>query len=306
MHRDEDSDQVIADNKSEDTGESTRWSDIKKDILHYWQEVFHPGQAHWDELLRNTRVLLLRKQSRTETVIACPLLPNSRNPLVAMAPPRPNCQKSALLIIVLQSDCAPSNRALVIPYKSSTDQNTPKHKASSDLNVPQHHNATFEGVKRFMETSVCTKKPWPILSNDKYFTVEEPWKLAIEAQGCQWALSGAPIGRSLVCQLLGGPSLIIDLQTRDTVSFQFCIIPLSALQILSTPDNIHSWNWRLVPFEDGWQIAHIKLLSIVTGFIWASILIFRSRLCSFCLMMLTSPRGSMMRNHGSSEWKYSI
>jgi len=56
--------------------------------------------------------------------------------------------------------------------------------------------------------------------------VEEPWKLAIEAQDRQWALAGAPVGTPSVCQLPSGPSLKIDPQTREAVSLEFCLMLL--------------------------------------------------------------------------------
>jgi hypothetical protein len=48
--------------------------------------------------------------------------------------------------------------------------------------------------------------------------VDEAWKLASEAQDCQRALAGAPVGTPSVCQLPGGPSLKIDPQIREAVS----------------------------------------------------------------------------------------
>jgi hypothetical protein len=75
-----------------------------------------------------------------------------------------------------------------------------------------------------MEAIVFTKTPWPILSDDKYSMVEEAWKLAIEAQDRQRALAGAPPGTPSVCQLPSGPSLKIDPQTREAVSFGFCLM----------------------------------------------------------------------------------
>jgi hypothetical protein len=45
-----------------------------------------------------------------------------------------------------------------------------------------------------MEANVFTKTPWPIISDEKYWTVEEVWQLTIEAQDRQWALAGAPVG----------------------------------------------------------------------------------------------------------------
>jgi len=83
---------------------------------------------------------------------------------------------------------------------SSGDQNVPQPKASADQNIPQHQKATCELAKRFMEAIVFAKIPWPIISNDKYLMVEEACKLAIEAQGRQRALPGAPVGTPSVCQ----------------------------------------------------------------------------------------------------------
>jgi len=111
---------------------------------------------------------------------------------------------------------------VLLQPKSSGDQTALQPKARADQNVPQHQKATFEVAKRFMEAIVFTKPPWPILSHDKYSIIEEAWKLAIEAQDCQQALAGAPAGTPSVCQLPSGPSLKIDLQTREAVSFGFC------------------------------------------------------------------------------------
>jgi hypothetical protein len=47
--------------------------------------------------------------------------------------------------------------------------------------------------------------------------VDEAWKLAIDAQNHQRALAGAPVGTPSVCQLPGGASLKINLQTREAV-----------------------------------------------------------------------------------------
>jgi hypothetical protein len=69
-----------------------------------------------------------------------------------------------------------------------------------------------------MEAIVLTKTPWPIISDEKYSMVDDAWKLAIEAQDHQRAIAGAPVGTASVCQLPGGPSLIIDPQTREAVS----------------------------------------------------------------------------------------
>jgi len=213
MNQDDETDQEIGDDGSEDTGESTLSSDIEADDLDHQQEVLYLGQARRDKSLRTTRVPLPKTQSRGNTVIARPPLPNSRNLPAAMAPPLLKRQKSVLLNKFSESDRAPSGRALVLPKKSSGDQNIPQPKASSDQNVPQHQKATFEVAKRFMEAIVFTKTPWPILSDDMYSMVEEAWKLAIGAQDPERALAGAPVGTPSVCQLSSGPSLKIDPQT---------------------------------------------------------------------------------------------
>jgi len=76
-------------------------------------------------------------------------------------------------------------------------------------------------VKRFMEAIVFTQTPWPIISDDNYSMDEEASKLAIEGQDWQQALAGAPADTPLVCQLPSSPSLKINLQTQEAVSFGF-------------------------------------------------------------------------------------
>jgi hypothetical protein len=181
MNQDDETDQEIGDDDSEDTGEYTLLSDIEEDNLDHQQQVLHPGQARQDKSLRNTRVSRRKKQSCANNVIGRPPLQNSRNLPAAMAPPVLKHQKSSLLNKLSKSDHAPSARALLLPNKSSGDQNSPQPKASSDQHIAHHQKATFELVKRFMEAIVFTKTPWPIVSDVKYSMVEEAWKLAIEA-----------------------------------------------------------------------------------------------------------------------------
>jgi len=226
MYQDDETYQEIYDDDSEDTGEYLLSSDIEEDDLDHQQKLLDLGQARRDKSLRTTSIPLPKKQSRANTVIARPPLPNSRNLPAAMAPPLLKREKSSLLNKLSESDHAPSARALVLPNKSSGDQNIPQPKASSDQNVPQHQKGTFEVAKRFMEAIVVTKNPWPIISDDKYSMVEETWKLAIEAQDRQWALAGAPVGTPSLCQLPGGPSLKIDPQTQEAVSLEFCLMLL--------------------------------------------------------------------------------
>ena len=155
-----DTDQDIGDGKSEgeseDTGESTLSSDIEEDDLDHQQEVELLGQARRDKSLRTTRVRLPKKRSRADTVIARPLLPNSRKPPGSMAPPLLKRQKSALLNKSSESDRAPSAQVLLQP-KSSGDQNAPQPKASLDQNVPKHQKASVEVAKRLMKAIVFTK-----------------------------------------------------------------------------------------------------------------------------------------------------
>jgi len=226
MYQDDETDQEIDDADSEDTGESTLSSDSEENHLVHRHEVLHSGQACQGKSLRTTMVPLPKKWSHANTVIAHPPLPNSRNLPAAMAPPLLKCPKSSLLNKLSESDRAPSARALVLPNKSSGDQNIPHSKANSDQNIPQHQKGTFEVAKRFMEAIIFTKNPWPMISDDKYSVVEETWELAIEAQDRQRALAGAPVGTPSVCQLPGGPSLKIDPQTREAVSLEFCLMLL--------------------------------------------------------------------------------
>jgi len=85
----------------------------------------------------------------------------------------PKHQQSSLLKRVSQSNRGPSARALVLPKKSSGDQNISQPKASSDQNIHQHQKATLEVAKWFMEAIVFTMTPWPILSDLNYSIVEE-------------------------------------------------------------------------------------------------------------------------------------
>jgi hypothetical protein len=69
-----------------------------------------------------------------------------------------------------------------------------------------------------MEAMVSTKTPWSLISDEKYSMIDEAWKLPIQAQDCQWALAGAPVGTPSLCQLPSGPSLKIDPQTHEAIS----------------------------------------------------------------------------------------
>ena len=83
-------------------------------------------------------------------------------------------------INILHESVVVPAQALPLP-KTGGDQNVPQPKAGGDHNIPRHQKATCEVAKRFMDTIVFTKTPWPIISDEKYLMVDEAWKLAIEA-----------------------------------------------------------------------------------------------------------------------------
>jgi len=128
---------------------------------------------------------------------------------------------STLLNKSTQSDSALSTQALPL-CKSSGDLNVLKCKTSGDWNVPQSQKVTFGITNTIMQAIAFMMTPSPIVSNDQNSMVKEAWKLATEAQDCQWGLAGAPVRTLSVCQLPAGPSLIIDPYTQDAVSHAFC------------------------------------------------------------------------------------
>jgi hypothetical protein len=139
--QDDDTDQDIRydemEGESEDTGETTLSCNIEEDNSDHQQQVLLLGVASRDKSSRTRRVLLPKQQRRANTGIACLLLPNPRKPPRSMAAPLFKCQKSALLNISSESDCAPTAQALPQP-KSSGDQNALQPKASADQKDPQH------------------------------------------------------------------------------------------------------------------------------------------------------------------------
>jgi hypothetical protein len=167
---DDDTDRELSEDECEDLGESTLSSDIEEVDLDNQQEVLHLDQARRDKSIRTTRVPLPKKRSRADTFIASNSLPNLRHPAGAIAPPLVKRPKSAINIL-RESDVIPA-QALTLP-KAGGDQNVPQPKAGGEHNVPHHQKATFEVAKRFMETIVFTKIPWPIISDEKYSMVDE-------------------------------------------------------------------------------------------------------------------------------------
>jgi hypothetical protein len=121
MNQNDETNQEIGDDDSEDTGESTFSSDIEEDDLNHQQVVLHLGQVRWEKSLRTTRVLLRKKQSHADTVLARPPLPKSQNLPAAMAPPLLKRQRSSVLSKLSDSDRAAFTRALVLPNKSGGD-----------------------------------------------------------------------------------------------------------------------------------------------------------------------------------------
>jgi len=195
---DNDTDREISENESEDFGESTLSSDIEEDNFNNQQEVLHPDQARRDKTIRTTVVPPPKKRSHADTVIGHTSLPNLPHPAGAMAPPLLKRQKSTINISC-ESDIV---QALPLP-EASRDHNMPQQRPSGgDHNVPQHQKATFEIAKRSMGAIVFTKTPWPIISDEKYSMVDEPWQLAIEAQDRQRASASAPVGTHLYVNCL--------------------------------------------------------------------------------------------------------
>jgi len=218
---DDDSDREISEDEIDCPGKSTLSSNIEDDDLDNQLEVLHRDQACRDKTIRTTRVPLRMKRSCAATVIARTSVPNWRHPAGAIAPPLLKCHKSNTNIL-RESDVIPA-QALPLP-NADGDENVPQPMAGGDRNVPHHHRAIVEVAKHFIEAIVFPKTPWPIISNEKDAMVDDTWKLTIEAQDCQRALAGAPVGTPSVCQLPGGPSHEIDSQTRQAVSIYsvFC------------------------------------------------------------------------------------
>ena len=146
LKQDDDTNQELSDDEREDLEKSTLSSDIEEDELDQQQQVLLLGQVRRDKSFRSTRVPLPTKRSYADTGISHPLLPNSRNPAGAMAPPLLKHQNATLLNKLSEADRAPSTQALPL-CMSSGDQNVPQPKASANQNVPQHQNATFVEAK---------------------------------------------------------------------------------------------------------------------------------------------------------------
>jgi len=154
-----------------------------------------------------------------------------------------------------------------------------------------------------MEAVIFRKTPWPVLSDVNYLLIEEAWTIAIHTQDCQWSLAISPVGAQSVCQLHGSQSLNIDLQKWEAVSPAFCVTVLyPTYSIEYTPT--HSYNWRVVPVNDGWLKGFVELMIWVSASMYTLRLSIESRLRRFHLMMLVSSRSLVIRNHGSPNWKF--
>jgi len=234
---DDDTDWEISENKSEDPGVSTLWSDIEEDDLDHQPEVLYLHQARRDKAIWTTSVPPPIKRSCADTVIECTSLPNLRHLAGTIPPPLLKLQKWTINIIC-ESDVV-SAQALPLP-KTGGDQNGLQPKAGRDHNVPQHQEATLEVAKRFIEAIMFTNNPWPIICDEKYSLVAEDWKLAIDAQDCQRALAGALVGTPSVCQLPSGPSLEIDPQTWQAVSVNSGFYSSIGVMMILNPRTIHS------------------------------------------------------------------
>ena len=212
-------------------------SDIEEDDLDNQQKVLHQDQARCDRTLPTTRDPLPYKRNRADTVISCTSHPNLRHPAGAIAQPLLKQQKSTINIL-RGSDIVPA-QAHPLP-KAGGDQSVPQPKAGGDHNVHQHHKATIEVATQFMEATVFTKTPWPIISNEKYSMVDDAWQLATEAQDRQRALAGAHVGTASLCQLPSDPSLKIDPHTwEDVCVYSIFCSPIGLMMVLNAK-NLHS------------------------------------------------------------------
>ena len=157
----------------------------------------------------------------------------------AILPPLVKCQKSTINIFC-ESDIVHA-RVLSLP-KAGGEHGIPQPKASGDHHSPEWQKATFALAKRLIEVIVFTESPWPIVSDEKYSTVDEAWQLAIEAQDRQWAFADVPVGTPSVCQLPSGPSLEINPQTLEGASIYSVFCSSIELMMIQNPKNIQSDN----------------------------------------------------------------
>jgi len=150
-------------------------------------------------------------------------LPHSGNPPGAMAPPLLKFKNSTLLNTTSASDCAPSTQVLLLS-KSSREQKVPQPKASADHNIPETQKAIGEVDKRFLESIDFTKTHWPDIIRWQVLDSWTSWHVAVEAQDCQRASAGAPVGTPSVSQLRSGPFGKITPQTQDAVTSGFSLM----------------------------------------------------------------------------------
>jgi hypothetical protein len=92
--------------------------------------------------------------------------------------------------------------------------------------LPDTKTATVDVATTFMKTFIFTMTLWPLLSDDKYSTVEQACQLAIKAQDCYRVLGDTLVGTPSVCQLPGGTFLKINLQTEEAARLEFCLMLL--------------------------------------------------------------------------------
>ena len=122
-------------------------------------------------------------------------------------------------------------------------------------------------AKLFTEAILSTKSPCSIISDEKYWKVDETWKLAIEAQDSQWVNAAAPVGTPSVSLLPHGASLKFNPQTREAVSIYPVFCSSIGLRMILILNNIDSENLTLVQFVGIWQMEVAELFSMVGGYI---------------------------------------
>jgi len=109
-----------------------------------------------------------------------------------------------------------------------------------------------------------------------------------------------------VCTARRPISFNIDLHIHFAARHYICLIYLFLTYSIDYATNIHSWNWKLVPFDNSAQMGLAEKLSVIISLIWALRLYFGCRPRSSNSMMLSFQQFWKIRNHGSAKWKLLI
>jgi hypothetical protein len=169
---DDDINRDIRDLDNEDCRETSSSSDVEDHNLYNKQKIPHRDSACHYKIIHPTRVPLPMKQNCADTVIVRTSLPNLQHPAGAIPPPLPKREKSTINILP-QSDIVPTQGLPL--HQSGGNQIIPQQKGGGDHNVAQHAKATFNVAKWFIEAILFTKTHWQIISNEKYWMVDNAW-----------------------------------------------------------------------------------------------------------------------------------